>query len=40
MPAAALAATEADAVLPLAEIGRFVHGLCVPVGTQRLKGAT
>ena len=35
MPAAALAATEADAVLPLAEIGRFLHGLCVPVGSDR-----
>jgi two-component system, chemotaxis family, protein-glutamate methylesterase/glutaminase len=31
MPAAAIAATQADAVLPLAEIGRFLHGLCVPV---------
>jgi two-component system chemotaxis response regulator CheB len=31
MPAAALAATEADAVLPLAEIGRFLYGLCTPV---------
>jgi two-component system, chemotaxis family, protein-glutamate methylesterase/glutaminase len=31
MPAAAIAATQADAVLPLAEIGRFVHGLCLPV---------
>ena len=30
MPAAALAATEADAVLPLAEMGRFLHGLCAP----------
>lgn len=31
MPNAALAATEADAVLPLAEIGPFLHGLvCAP----------
>lgn len=29
MPAAALAATAADAVLPIAEIGPFVHGLCL-----------
>jgi two-component system chemotaxis response regulator CheB len=33
MPAAAIAATQADAVLPLAEMGRFLHGLCVPVET-------
>jgi two-component system chemotaxis response regulator CheB len=34
MPQAAIAATVADAVLPLAEIGKFVYGLCgeVPVG--------
>jgi two-component system chemotaxis response regulator CheB len=31
MPAAAIAATQADAVLPIAEMGRFLHGLCVPV---------
>ena len=30
MPAAALAATEADAVLALADIGPFLHGLCAP----------
>jgi two-component system chemotaxis response regulator CheB len=30
MPEAALAAGEADAVLPLAEIGPFLYGLCVP----------
>jgi two-component system, chemotaxis family, protein-glutamate methylesterase/glutaminase len=35
MPAAALAATQADAVLPLAEIGRFVHGLCLDPATDR-----
>jgi two-component system chemotaxis response regulator CheB len=34
MPTAALAATEADAILPLAEMGRFLHGLCAPVGAQ------
>ena len=38
MPAAALAATEADAVLPLAEIGRFLHGLCAPVGAPGSAG--
>jgi two-component system chemotaxis response regulator CheB len=31
MPQAALAATVADAVLPLAEIGSFVYGLCLEV---------
>lgn len=31
MPEAALKRTAADAVLPLAEIGAFVHGLCLPV---------
>lgn len=30
MPAAALAATDVDAVLPLVEIGPFLHGLVVP----------
>jgi two-component system, chemotaxis family, protein-glutamate methylesterase/glutaminase len=35
MPAAALAATEADAVLPLAEIGRFLHGLCLEPAPDR-----
>ena len=29
MPDAALAATVADAVLPLEEIGKFLYGLCV-----------
>jgi two-component system, chemotaxis family, protein-glutamate methylesterase/glutaminase len=29
MPEAAIAATAADAVLPLDEIGKFVYGLCV-----------
>jgi two-component system chemotaxis response regulator CheB len=33
MPDAALAATVADAVLPLQEIGRFIYGLCVEVVT-------
>jgi two-component system, chemotaxis family, protein-glutamate methylesterase/glutaminase len=31
MPDAAIAATVADAVLPLQEIPRFIHGLCMPV---------
>jgi hypothetical protein len=34
MPAAALAATRADAVLPIDEIGRFLHGLCTPVPAE------
>jgi two-component system chemotaxis response regulator CheB len=29
MPEAAVAATAADAVLPLGEIGKFVYGVCV-----------
>jgi len=29
MPDAAIAATVADAVLPLEEIGRFLYGLCM-----------
>ena len=35
MPAAAIAATVADAVLPLEEIGGFVHGLCVDLPMVR-----
>ena len=31
MPDAAIAATVADAVLPLEAVGRFIHGLCVDV---------
>jgi two-component system, chemotaxis family, protein-glutamate methylesterase/glutaminase len=31
MPDAAIAATVADAVLRLEDIGRFIYGLCVPV---------
>lgn len=31
MPAAAIAATAADAILPLEEIAGFLHGLCAPV---------
>ena len=31
MPEAAIAATEADAVLPLEEIAPFLYGLCAPV---------
>jgi two-component system chemotaxis response regulator CheB len=35
MPEAAIAATVADAVLPLAEIGKFIYGLCVePAGSR------
>jgi two-component system, chemotaxis family, protein-glutamate methylesterase/glutaminase len=30
MPDAAIAATTADAVLPLEEMGRFLYGLCMP----------
>ena len=37
MPDAALAATVADAVLPLEEIGAFIYGLCVE--TTRDKGS-
>ena len=32
MPRRAIAATVADAILPLEEIGKFVYGLCVQVG--------
>ena len=35
MPEAAIAATAADAVLPLAEIGKFLYGLCVDVAGVR-----
>ena len=31
MPEAAIAATDADAVLPLEEIAPFLYGLCAPV---------
>jgi two-component system chemotaxis response regulator CheB len=34
MPQAALAATVADAVLPLTEIGKFVYRLCVEVSVR------
>ena len=35
MPEAAIAATVADAVLPLDEIGKFIYGLCVtPAASQ------
>jgi two-component system, chemotaxis family, protein-glutamate methylesterase/glutaminase len=34
MPDAAIAATVADAVLPLEDIGRFIYGLCVTPGVQ------
>jgi len=34
MPAAALAATAAETVLPLEEIPRFLYGLCGPVKTR------
>jgi two-component system, chemotaxis family, protein-glutamate methylesterase/glutaminase len=35
MPDAAIAATVADAVLPLEEIGKFIYGLCVQPGAVR-----
>jgi two-component system, chemotaxis family, protein-glutamate methylesterase/glutaminase len=35
MPDAAIAATAADAVLPLEEIGRFLYGLCVEPAAVR-----
>ena len=35
MPDAAIAATLADAVLPLEEIGKFIYGLCV--GPERVR---
>ena len=35
MPAAALAATKADAILPLAQIGHFLHGLCLEPAPDR-----
>ncbi len=35
MPEAAIAATHADAILPLEEMGRFLYGLCfVPEGAE------
>ena len=35
MPDAAIAATVADAVLPLEEIGKFLYGLCMaPAGVR------
>jgi two-component system, chemotaxis family, protein-glutamate methylesterase/glutaminase len=37
MPEAAIAATAADAVLPLEEIGKFVYGLCVVPADVRAK---
>jgi two-component system chemotaxis response regulator CheB len=37
MPDAAIAATVADAVLPLEEIGKFVYGLCVTPADVRAK---
>ena len=37
MPEAAIAATAADAVLPLEEIGKFVYGLCVVPSPMREK---
>jgi two-component system chemotaxis response regulator CheB len=36
MPDAAIAATVADAVLPLDAIGKFIYGLCVEAGPQRV----
>jgi two-component system, chemotaxis family, protein-glutamate methylesterase/glutaminase len=37
MPAAALAATEADAILPLEEIGPFLYGLVVTPAGERVE---
>jgi two-component system, chemotaxis family, protein-glutamate methylesterase/glutaminase len=37
MPEAALAATDADAILSLAEIGRFLQSLCLPTSVERLE---
>ena len=37
MPAAVLAATDADAVLPLSEIGPFLYGLGVPPAGDRVE---
>ncbi len=34
MPDAAIAATAADAILPLEEIGKFVYGLCLKAGVD------
>ena len=35
MPDAAIAATVADAILPLEDIGRFIYGLCVEPAAER-----
>jgi two-component system, chemotaxis family, protein-glutamate methylesterase/glutaminase len=35
MPEAAIGATNADAVLPLEEIGKFLYGLCVRTAAER-----
>jgi chemotaxis response regulator CheB len=35
MPEAAIAATAADAILPLDEIAKFVYGLCVQPAQSR-----
>lgn len=40
MPDAAIAATVADAVLPLEEIGKFVYGLCMVPADVRAKTKT
>jgi two-component system, chemotaxis family, protein-glutamate methylesterase/glutaminase len=40
MPDAAIAATIADAVLPLEEIGKFVYGLCMVPADVRAKTKT
>jgi two-component system, chemotaxis family, protein-glutamate methylesterase/glutaminase len=37
MPDAAIAATVADAILPLEEIGRFLYGLCVPAAQRPVR---
>jgi two-component system, chemotaxis family, protein-glutamate methylesterase/glutaminase len=37
MPEAAIAATVADAILPLEEIGKFLYGLCVPAAERPVR---
>jgi two-component system chemotaxis response regulator CheB len=37
MPDAAIAATVADAILPLEEIGKFLYGLCVPAAERPIR---
>jgi two-component system chemotaxis response regulator CheB len=37
MPDAAIAATVADAILPIEEIGKFLYGLCVPAAKRPVR---